>query len=356
MDNLAGFKDQYLNKILYTAGIFAGLLILLYFLLKISHILLILFMGVLLAVILDTLMTTVMKITKVPRAVAFILVIIFLFGLTFLIGFLIGPGLVDQMVLLSQRIPQAFENIKTMLANTELGSRLMTDFSDFNRLLPPFSDVLGGISGVFSTTLGTFITIFIVFFLGIYLSLQPDYYIKKAITLIPRKNREKAETIIRMTGKALRWWLFGRFLSMLIVGLFMAVGLAIAGVPLAIALGIIAALMCFVPYIGPVLAAIPPILVAMTVDMQKVLYAIIVYLVAQILESYIITPMIQRRAVLIPPAILFTAQVIMGVIAGALGVVLATPLAVVFIIAVQKLYIHDILGDPVRILGDHSPK
>ena len=133
----------------------------------------------------------------------------------------------------------------------------------------------------------------------------------------------------------------------------MAIGLAIAGVPFAITLGLIAAILCFIPYIGPILSSIPPILVAMTVSPHKIIYALIVYLVVQVSESYIITPIVQKRAVFVPPAFLFTAQIMMGVIAGALGLVLATPLAVLMIVAVQKLYIHDILGDTVIMLGEH---
>lgn len=354
MLNKLQFNESFTGKVLVVAGVLAAFVILLYLLLKIAHILLVLFMGILLAVILDTLMGIAVRLVPMPRSVAFIIVLIVLLGLILILGLLIGPHLIDRLTLLSELIPQAYDNMKSAIMKSEWAAPIMNDISRTGQLLPPLSAILGGISGIFSTVFGTVISIFIIVFMGIYLAFQPDYYIKKIMKILPIASREKAEQVIYMAGRALRWWFFGQLLSMLIVGIFMAIGLAIAGIPFPITLGLVAALLCFVPYIGPILASIPPVLVAMTVGTDKVIYAFIVYLIVQTSESYIVTPLIQKRAVFIPPAFLFTAQVIMGVIAGAIGVVLATPLAVVIIVFIQKLYIHDILGDTVVMLGDHK--
>lgn len=346
-------SNSFIGRVIFTIAILTLFLITGYLFLKVAHILLILFMGILVAVILDTLMNFVIRLFKISRGLAFAIVLIILLALTSAVVILIGPGIIDQLVLLSERIPQAYGTIKAFILKSKLGIQILKDINRPAEALPPLSVILGGISGIFSITLGTLISIFVVVFVGIYLALQPDYYITKVLKIIPIKSRETAEEVIRMAGRALRWWLFGRFISMLIVGIFMAIGLAIAGVPFAITLGLIAAMLCFIPYIGPILSSVPPVLVAMTVSTHKIFYALIVYLIVQVSESYIITPIVQKRAVFIPPAFLFTAQVMMGVIAGAVGLVLATPMAVVMIVAVQKLYIHDILGDTVIILGEH---
>jgi predicted PurR-regulated permease PerM len=346
-------SNSFIGRVLFTVAILTLFLLTGYLFLKMAHILLILFMGILLAVILDTLMNFLIRRLKIPRGLAFAIVIIFLLSITAAVVFLIGPGIIDQLVLLSQRLPKAYAAIKAFIMKSKLSSQLLQDINRPGEVLPPLSVILGGISGVFSITLGTLLSIFIAIFTGIYLALQPDYYITKVLKIIPINSRGKAEEVIRMAGRALRWWFFGRFISMMIVGVFMAIGLAIAGIPFAITLGLIAAMLCFIPYIGPILSAVPPILVAMTVSTHKIVYALIVYLVVQLSESYIITPIVQKRAVFIPPAFLFTAQVMMGVIAGPLGLVLATPLAVIMIVTVQKLYIHDILGDTVIMLGEH---
>jgi predicted PurR-regulated permease PerM len=139
---------------------------------------------------------------------------------------------------------------------------------------------------------------------------------------------------------------------MAVVGFLTAVGLWVAGIPLAFVLGLIAALLSFVPYIGPIASVVPAALVALAESPTKVLYVFIIYGVVQLLESYLITPLIQERAVSIPPAVLISAQVIMGILAGAIGVLMATPLAVVLIVLVQMLYLADVLGDPVSTLGE----
>jgi predicted PurR-regulated permease PerM len=157
-------------------------------------------------------------------------------------------------------------------------------------------------------------------------------------------------------GRVLRWWLVGRFVSMAIVGAVTATGLWLIGIPSPLALGLIAALLEFVPYIGPIFAAAPALLVALVLGPTELAYVALLYGVVQVLESYFINPLVQERAVSILPAALITAQVIMGVLAGPTGVVLATPLAVSTIVLIQMLYIEDVLGDSVKILGTHSQR
>jgi len=130
------------------------------------------------------------------------------------------------------------------------------------------------------------------------------------------------------------------------------VGLSIAGVPFPWALGFIAAILEFVPYIGPFAAAIPGILIALGDDPIKAIWAVLVYIVVQSIEGSVVTPLIERRAVSLGPAFIISSQIVMGVLFGSLGVLIATPLAAVVIITVQMLYIQDTLGDTVTVLGD----
>jgi predicted PurR-regulated permease PerM len=114
---------------------------------------------------------------------------------------------------------------------------------------------------------------------------------------------------------------------------------------------LIAAVLSFVPIIGPVLSAIPLVLVALAEDPILAVWALLIYLAVQFLESYMITPLIQREAISIPPALLISAQTVMGVLFGLVGIFLATPLAVVVIVAVQMLYVEDVLKEPVQVMG-----
>ena len=143
----------------------------------------------------------------------------------------------------------------------------------------------------------------------------------------------------------LRRWLVGQSLLAACVALLTGAGLMLLGAPFAIALGLLAGLMEFVPYIGPFVAAVPAILVGFAEGPQLALKIALLFLVIQMLESYVLAPLIQHKAVYLPPAAILFAQVLMGAIVGALGVAVATPLAAAVMVAVSMLYVEDALGD-----------
>lgn len=132
---------------------------------------------------------------------------------------------------------------------------------------------------------------------------------------------------------------------MMVVGLLTALGLWLLGLPSALLLGLLTGLLTFVPTIGSTLAIVPPFLLGLSDSFITAIYVVIFYLAIQLVESYMITPLVQRQTVSLPPALTVTAQVLMGVLAGALGVAMATPLAAVILVLVRMLYIEDSLGD-----------
>jgi predicted PurR-regulated permease PerM len=157
-----------------------------------------------------------------------------------------------------------------------------------------------------------------------------------------------------VVGRALRWWFVGRLTSMAILGTLTALGLWFLGMKAALLLGVLAGLLSFVPYLGPILSAIPALLIA-TLDPSVSLVSVaLLYAGIQFFESYLITPLVQERAVSIPPVVLISAQAIMGVLSGIIGILLATPLAVTTIVLVQTLYVEERLGDDVSVLGEQD--
>jgi predicted PurR-regulated permease PerM len=120
-------------------------------------------------------------------------------------------------------------------------------------------------------------------------------------------------------------------------------------VPFAFILGLVAAILDFIPNIGPLIAAIPALMVGLSQDGTTVLYIAILYFVVQILEGYLITPFIEQRVVNLPPALLLITQLVLGAGFGILGLLLASPLAVVIMVLVQMLYMRDVLGEPVKL-------
>jgi predicted PurR-regulated permease PerM len=136
------------------------------------------------------------------------------------------------------------------------------------------------------------------------------------------------------------------------VGVLTGVGLAIARVPLALTLGLIAGALSFIPYLGPLLSVIPGVMVALGSDPSKVPWVVVVYVVVQFLESNFITPLIEQETTSVPAALLIVVQVLLTLLVGGMGIVLAAPLTVAASVFVQMLYVRRVLKDPMRVMGD----
>lgn len=141
-------------------------------------------------------------------------------------------------------------------------------------------------------------------------------------------------------------WLFGKFLTMVFIGITTGIGLWILGVPMAIGLAVIAFFLDFIPTIGPIAAAIPAILIALLEGPMMALYVAILYFVVQSIESYLLQPLIYKKTVSISPVMTLMSLVFFGLTAGALGIILATPLIAIIKVWVKELYIKDFLENP----------
>jgi predicted PurR-regulated permease PerM len=164
--------------------------------------------------------------------------------------------------------------------------------------------------------------------------------------------RPRAAEILNELHDTLRAWLMGTLVLMIIVGAMTTVGLWLLGIPLALALGLIAFVLEFVPYVGPILAAVPAVLVASTVGTREVVFVILLYWAIQSIEGYLLSPLVYQKSVDIPPMLTISAQVVLGTLLGVLGIIFATPLTACAMVVVQRAYVEDALGDrlerPVR--------
>lgn len=342
------------GRVAVAVGIGAAVVLLLYFLQHLAEALLLVFAGLLLGVALDGTARWLEGLLPLRRGLS--LLIILAVGLIVLFAgtWLAGPRIADQAARLMERVPAALENMRSSLADIELGRVALERAPSLEEFLAPRSGLMGRITGLFSSAVGVVFGIVVVIFVGLFTAASPNTYVRGAVHIVPRSRRERVRQVIGFMGRALRWWLVGRLASMLVVGLLTVVGLLIVGLPLALILGLVAGLLSFVPLVGPVVAAIPAILVGFVQGPLQALYVVVVYTVVQTLESNLITPIIQKQAVSLPPALLIVGQLLMGVLFGWFGVLLATPLVVVAIVAGQSLYVEDVLGDDVRLLGLHG--
>ena len=311
-----------------------------------SDILLLLFGAVLFAVMLHAVAAPLQTHLRLGQGAALALGVALMVLLLAAAVVFLGPELATQMRNLFTTLPEAANRL---LSYFQLGS--MADLIKDGTT----ASALGGLASrviAWSTTLaGALASFLLVLFGGIYLAISPRLYRDGLVKLMPPAVQPNINATLDDSGEALKRWLAGQVIAMLLVGVFTAAGLWFAGVPSAFALGLIAGLAEFVPLIGPILSAIPALLIASTQDGQTVLLALSVLVVVQQVESNLIAPVIAGRMVSIAPAVGLFAVVAMGVLFGPLGLLLGFPLAIVFDVAVRRLYVRDTLGERVEIMG-----
>lgn len=326
----------------------AALIVLLLMVWQVVQVVLLVFASLLLALFLRTLANFICRHTPLSVAWSLTLVVLTLLAIFVLILLLYGPDIADGFYQLFRQLPSAPERIRNALAQYEWGPALMDTLSRATSTLTDPKQ-LSQIAGIFSTAFGALGSLAVVIVLGLYFAADPKVYINGTMRLFPQERRAHVGEALERVGHALRWWLLGRIIAMLVVGVLTGIGLAVLGVPFAFILGLVAAILDFVPNIGPTIAVVPAAMVGLSQGGATALYVLILYFVVQSLESYLISPFIQQRVVSMPPALLLIAQLMLGLGFGILGLLLASPLAVVVMVLVQMLYMRDVLGEQVDL-------
>ena len=319
-----------------------------YLLRPVARVLLAVFAGVLLAIFLDSCSVLLRRGIPIPRGLALATVILLIFLAFAGLLWVGGAQVADQAAGLTERLPAAVEKVRSYIGESEWLRRL---FSWISQGGGGTGGILGNITTLFSSTLEAFAHVVIIVFTGVYVAVNPEVYSNALLVLLPSERRARGREVLGELGQVMRYWLVGRLASMTVIGVLTATGLLLISAPLALILGVIAGLLSFIPFLGPVLSAVPAILVGLTENPQVALKVLLVFAVVQFIESNLITPLIERRAVKMPPAFVVAGQFLMAVLLGFYGVLLATPLLVLFTVLVQMLYIQDVLGEPVKILG-----
>lgn len=309
---------------------------------RIAYALLLAFGGLLFAVLLRGLARNVARWTPLGMRGALIGVgVALLAALVALVAFA-GPAIGDQASELAQALPQGVHRIGEDLQRSHWGKLLVElaaqGVQDGEHLVGAVRHV---VVGSFDAAVG----LVLVFFAGIYFAATPQVYSEGLVHLFPRPRQGRVREVLDATHDALWQWLIGQLVLMAIVGTLAAVGLFLIGVPLALVLGLIAGLLEFIPFVGPILAVVPILLVALTAGAETALYAGLLFLAIQQAENHLLVPLVQRVAVALPPVLVLFSAVGFALIFGILGAIFATPLLVVALVWVKMLYMHDTLRE-----------
>jgi predicted PurR-regulated permease PerM len=312
---------------------------------QLTGVLLLLFGAILLAIGLRAATRVVSRLTGIRETVALAGVIVAGLAVFGSALWVFGSLAADQLDEVIQAAPTGFRLLGERLVSHPYGRLLLEQVRGMD---------VGGATG-WATSMATAAArsvtrglgyAVITFFVAIYLAAQPDRYRHLCIRLVPPIYRMTTEKLLDRTGALLQRWLIGQMVVMCTIGLLMAIGLRFLGIEAAFVLGLIGGLLCFVPFVGAILAAVPATLVALTHGPIYAASVILMYVGVHFIESNFITPMVQAEATSLPPALAILSTVAFSLLFGPAAVLLAAPLTLLLLVVAEVLYVQEGLGDP----------
>ena len=303
---------------------------------------LLLFAGYLLSVLLRS-AAGILRRTGLSYEAAFTIVCVLIVAAGAAAWIFAGPGIQARVNQLSEELPRAVDQVVERYEDDAwfrwVGDRVTSEGESGENN----AEWISRIAAFFGTSVTVVSGAFVILFVGLYLGAQPGLYRRGMIRLVPPDRRHRIGDVASRLDDTLSHWLMGKIVAMTVIGLLTWGGLALLDIPLPVTLAVLAGLLTFIPNFGPIASAIPPILLALTESPVKALWVVFLFLGIQTVESYLVTPMIMQQAIDLPPAMILAAQVLLSVLFGFLGLLVATPLVAASIVLVQELYVKDVL-------------
>lgn len=347
-------RRPFYARVLGAAAVVVALVALITGLLVAIDVLFLAFAGVLLAVLIRALSGLLCRHTPLSEKAAVWTVVGVGVVALGLVGAFVGARLVDEVGQFGEAIPATPEKLK------ELIDRYAVSRETLGRVPRLPEQVIGGVQELAKSAevwLAPFQAVgylVFIFFVAIYLAINPALYTEGLARFFPQERRSRVREVLAHLGEVLRRWLVARVAAMSTVGALTTVLLVLLDVPLALVLGLIAGLLSFVPYLGTLTSGVVIVVITLVQSPDKVVYVVAAYTGIELFEGYVLTPVFQKIAVHLPPAVTLIAQIAMGVFFGVIGVVFATPLAAVLLGLFHTVYLEDILGEPQAGEGKSS--
>jgi predicted PurR-regulated permease PerM len=343
MNKLKPEELSYTQKVWHTVAIVAFVAIMVLIAQVTFNVLLLCLAGVLISVYFHGLGDLVQRKTHWRRGLCMTVSIVGSFLLLGALFWFMGNSIQQQIDLLSNSLPHTFVNVKLQLAQTPLGRKVLQANAGDNS-----GKLLATAQQFFSTSFGVLGNMYIILFLGIFFTASPSLYKNGLVLLVPKSGKPVAVTIMERTSTSLKGWLKGTMLNMVLIAIVLPIGLAIMGVPAALVLGLLTGILCIVPNFGSAVAMGLGVLLALTIGAQTAFIVAIIYIAVQTLVGNIISPIIQNKMINLPPALTLVSQLLMAILGGVMGIILAIPLLAIAMILVDELYVKKINADVVE--------
>jgi predicted PurR-regulated permease PerM len=302
--------------------------------------------SILIAVLLRLVSEPFTRWCKFPEGIALIISGLIIIGAFGGAAYLFGTQIQSELQDVLSRADAGVKKITEVLQASELGKLTLSQFQGGSFSITSLA------SNAFSVSLNFLEALVITLIAGFYFAAEPDLYRSGLDRFFPKPLRDEVDETTRDIAIALRLWLIGQLIEMLVIGILSTLAVWLIGLPSPLALGVIAGVAEFIPFLGPIIASIPAILVATTNGLDSALWTVAAYLLIHQLDSEFISPMIQRKMVYIPPAVMLLGIVAISSAFGRAALVFAAPMVVIIFVMVNKLYLRETLGEPVALPGE----
>lgn len=270
--------------------------------------------------------------SKLSLIIAVIVIILLVAGFFWFVG----TRLQSQVQRLSDTLPATIDNARQQIEKLPAGQKVL----DYLKSSGDSRKTMTIAKTFFSSSFGILSDLYIILLLAAFFIASPALYKRGLVHLFPPKAKERGNELLSQLKELLKNWLKGQIFGFFFIAVLTGIGLWALGMPLVLTLALIAGLLNFIPNFGPVIALVPAVLIALTIGQTTAILVACLYTFIQVVQSAVTQPLIQKKMVDIPPALVIFGQVAMGLLAGFWGVLLATPLIAILMKLVNKLYVE----------------
>lgn len=348
-------------------GLAFALLLAAYFIYQIATIVLLLLLTLLFSIIISGPVGYLDRRWRLGRGLSTLIVLGSVALVLYLAGLAIAPVVERQARELADRFPSLLSELQGFLTRfqqsygIDIGLR-MDPAGIFDRVRSLLSGNTFAVAADIGGSIANGLSLaFVALIATVYLVLNPMPLVNGFVSFFPAAWRPRVREILGEMYQAVQNWFLGQLAAMTLIGVLSAIALSIIGIPFALLLGIFSGIIAFIPFVGPVISVIPPVLLALTSDPVDALWVIAAYIGIQSIESNLIHPIVMSRAVSLHPAVIVFALLVMGTLFGFVGLLLAVPLVAALHVLLHELWIErmDRIGtdpDPPRKTDPKGPK
>lgn len=325
-------RDPFIRQELKRAGVWLGLAAAMALVVLLIQPLLIIFAGLVFASMLDGGVRLLGRALKIPRGFRLLIVVLLSIAFVVIVFYMTGVQIAAQ----AEQLRVTLEVQANRLGAWASGMGIMPGRSDLTGMIQQGLGSVGRLTSAVGTAVGAIGSLFMVLIIGLFIAMEPRIYDRGLQWMVPSDSRREFALTIERMAQTMRRLLAGRLLGMLFEGVLTWMMLAIAGVPMALLLGIITGLLAFIPNIGAFLSGVLMVAVGFSAGYETGLWAIVIYFGVQTFDGYVLLPMVARRTVDLPPALTLSAQILASTLFGVLGLALADPMTAMIKVALER--------------------